>query len=235
MFAGTLPAARLAVSAIDPWFLASGRAAGAGVIVLAILIAKRRRLPPRSVVTSLAIASLFVVFGFPLFSTFAMRTVPAAHGGVVLGILPLATAASAAVRAHEWPIFGFWLVGVLGAALVVGFALRHGGSSSLVVGDLLLLASIASSAIGYMVSPAVAEHAGLRGDLVGTGDVVAVGGRWRDRILAGVPRFCVGDFVDGVSTHGACQPSPRLFLPGMPASRWAASRGSAGSNSCSRS
>jgi drug/metabolite transporter (DMT)-like permease len=109
-------------------------------------------LPPRSVVTSLAIAALFVVFGFPLFSTFAMRTVPAAHGGVVLGILPLATAASAAVLAHERASLGFRLVGALGAALVVGFAFRHGGSSSLAVGDLLLLASIATSALGYTLS-----------------------------------------------------------------------------------
>jgi drug/metabolite transporter (DMT)-like permease len=147
-----LPAARLAVSTVDPWFLTFGRAVVAGAVALAILIATRRRLPPRSVVTSLAIAALFVVFGFPLFSTFAMRTVPAAHGGVVLGILPLATAASAAVLAHERASLGFRLVGALGAALVVGFAFRHGGSSSLAVGDLLLLASIASSALGYTLS-----------------------------------------------------------------------------------
>jgi drug/metabolite transporter (DMT)-like permease len=114
MFAGTLPAARLAVSTVDPWFLTFGRAVVAGAIALAILVATRRRLPPRSVVTSLAIAALFVVFGFPLFSTFAMRTVPAAHGGVVLGILPLATAASAAVLAHERASLGFRLVGALG-------------------------------------------------------------------------------------------------------------------------
>jgi drug/metabolite transporter (DMT)-like permease len=42
--------------------------------------------------------------------------VPAAHGGVVLGILPLATAAAAAVFAHERPSLGFWLAsaGVVG-------------------------------------------------------------------------------------------------------------------------
>ena len=39
----------------------------------------------------------------------AMAHVPASHGGVVLGIIPLATVAAAALVTHERPSLGFWL------------------------------------------------------------------------------------------------------------------------------
>jgi len=148
-FAGTLPAARLAVATIDPWFLTFGRAALAGLVALVILAVARRPLPPQRTWASFAVGAAGVVYGFPLFSALALVSVPAAHGGVVLGILPLATAACAAILAHERPSMGFWLASAAGAALVVCFAFRNGGASSLVGGDLLLIGSIGSSAIGY--------------------------------------------------------------------------------------
>ena len=60
----------------------------------------------------------------------AMVSVPAAHGGVVLGILPLATAAAAALIAHERPSVGFWLASLAGAALVLIFVLRQSGAQT---------------------------------------------------------------------------------------------------------
>jgi hypothetical protein len=50
-------------------------------------------------------------------------SVPAAQGGVVLGVVPLATAAAAANVAHEWPSIGFWLTSLMGAAISVPFVL----------------------------------------------------------------------------------------------------------------
>jgi drug/metabolite transporter (DMT)-like permease len=151
MFSGTVPAVRLAVAAINPWFLTFGRAGLAGLIALAILIVLRRPVPPRGTFLDTAAAGLGVVYGFPLCTALAMETVPAAHGGVVLGILPLATAATAAVLAHERPSAGFWLASAAGGALVVAFALRHGGGA-LAGGDLLLIGAIASSAVGYTLA-----------------------------------------------------------------------------------
>ena len=48
-----------------------------------------------------------------------MQTVPAGHGGVVQGILPLATVVAASIFAHERPSRGFWLASVAGA---IGYA-----------------------------------------------------------------------------------------------------------------
>jgi drug/metabolite transporter (DMT)-like permease len=81
----------------------------------------------------------------------AVQTVDASHGGVVLGILPIATALVAVVITHERPKPLFWIASLLGAALVVAFAMRQGGGT-LSTGDLLLFASVAVSAIGYAYS-----------------------------------------------------------------------------------
>ena len=77
---------------------------------------------------------------------------PAAHGGVVLGVLPLATAAAAALIAHERPSAGFWLASIAGAALVLIFVLRQSGAKTARLGDLYLLGTVVAGAFGYTLS-----------------------------------------------------------------------------------
>ena len=156
LFAGTLPATRLALLGFDPLFLTVARAALAGLVGLIVLIARRRRVPSRSLWLEIFGAALCTVIGFPLFAALAMMTVPAAHGGVVLGILPLVTAAAATVFAHERPSPGFWLASVLGALIVVTFMLRRNGGMTFSAGDLFLLASF--PARSDTLFPAVSRH-----------------------------------------------------------------------------
>ena len=151
IFGGTLPGTRLAVSAIDPVALTALRAAIAGVCSLALLIALRRPLPPRALWPQLVIAMICVVILFPLFMALGMQTVDASHGGVVLGVLPIATALAAVAITHERPRPLFWIASLAGAALVIAFALRQGGGA-MSSGDLLLFAAVAVSAIGYAFS-----------------------------------------------------------------------------------
>jgi len=82
----------------------------------------------------------------------AMVSVPAAHGGVVLGIVPLATAAAAALIAHERPSAGFWLASLAGAAIVVVFVLRQSEARTIAIGDLFLLGTVVAGAFGYTLS-----------------------------------------------------------------------------------
>jgi drug/metabolite transporter (DMT)-like permease len=151
IFGGTLPATRIAVSAIDPMALTALRTAIAGLCSLALLIVLRRPLPPRALWPQLAIAMLCVSVLFPFLMALAVQTVDASHGGVVLGILPIATALVAVAITHERPRPLFWIASVAGASLVVAFALRQGGGA-LSTGDLLLFAAVAVSAIGYAFS-----------------------------------------------------------------------------------
>jgi drug/metabolite transporter (DMT)-like permease len=151
IFGGTLPATRIAVSAIDPIALTAARTAIAGLCSLVLLIVLRRPPPPRRLWFPLAVAMLCISVMFPLLMALAVQTIDASHGGVVLGILPVATALVAVLITHERPKPLFWIASMVGAALVVAFALRQGGGA-LSSGDLLLLAAVAVSAIGYAFS-----------------------------------------------------------------------------------
>jgi len=151
IFGGTLPATRIAVSQIDPIALTALRTAIAGLCSLVLLVVLRRPLPPRALWPQLALTMLCVAILFPLLMSLGMQTVDASHGGVVLGILPIATALVAVAITHERPRPLFWIASVAGAALVIAFSLRQGGGA-FSTGDLLLFAAVAVSAIGYAFS-----------------------------------------------------------------------------------
>jgi drug/metabolite transporter (DMT)-like permease len=157
IFAGTLPFTRLAVEAMSPAFISAGRAALSGILAGATLLALRRRRPDRADLLQFALGGLCLVAGFPLFTALAMQTVLASHGGVVLGILPLATALISALIAGERPGPTFWIAAVVGAALVVGFAIHEGGGG-FEVGDLYLVGAVLSSSLGYVVSARMAQR-----------------------------------------------------------------------------
>lgn len=152
LFAGTLPATRLAVAALDPFFLTAARTTIAGTTGLAILLLLRRPLPPPALWSRIVVAALCSVVAFPVLMALAMTTVPAAHGGVVLGIIPLATTAAARLVAGERPSLGFWLVSLAGAAIVIVFVLSQSASWTIAPGDLFLLGTVAAAAFAYSLS-----------------------------------------------------------------------------------
>lgn len=158
-FSLTLPATRVAVAELDPVFVGLGRSVVAAVIALFILLFARPRLPTRAQWRGLIIVALGVVVGFPLLTAWAMQRVPASHGAILLGLLPLATAAAAALRAKERPSRGFWIVGIVGSALVVIFALISGAGKP-TFSDLALLAAVLAAALGYAEGGRLAQTLG---------------------------------------------------------------------------
>src|SRR6185295_5145991 len=77
LFAGTLPATRLAVRGLDPLFLTAARATLAGSAALIVLVATQRRPLPRKLWPEMAAAAFCTVLGFPLLAALGMMTVPA--------------------------------------------------------------------------------------------------------------------------------------------------------------
>ncbi len=148
IFAGSLPATRVAVADFDPVFLTLARAAIAGLLGLALLLLFREKRPLRADLLPLLVVSLCVVIGFPLLTALALRHVTAAHSIVFIGLLPLATALFGVLRGGEQPRPAFWLLSGLGSALVVGFALTQGFAAA-PAGDLLMLAAIVICGLGY--------------------------------------------------------------------------------------
>ncbi len=171
IFALTLPMSRLAVGTpeapqMSGIFLASGRAVIAAVLSAIFLLASRAPWPRRADWLPLGVVALGVVFGFPLFTSIAMRYVEAVHASVIVGVLPLATALVGAWLHRQRPSGGFWLCAGLGTALVVCFAVLRSGQAGLQLApaDLLLLAGMACAAVGYGFGARLSQH--MRPDYV---------------------------------------------------------------------
>ncbi len=165
IFALTLPMTRLAVGTaqapqMSGVFIAMGRAVVAAALSALLLLATRAPLPSRSDWWPLAITSAGVVFGFPLFTSIAMRHVEAVHASVIVGVLPLATAAVGAWLHRQRPSSGFWACAALGSALVVAFAIIRSGDSGQAIqpADAMLLAAMACAAVGYGYGARLSQH-----------------------------------------------------------------------------
>ncbi len=149
IFAGSLPATRLAVAGFSPTFLTCARATIAGVLGLALLIGFRERRPARADLRAFFLVALGVVVGYPLLSALALQHISSARSIVVLGLLPLATAVFGVMRGAARPRPAFWLFSGMGSACIAGFAARGGGGLASWKGDGLMLAAIALCAVGY--------------------------------------------------------------------------------------
>jgi len=143
-----------------------GRAAVAGLLSAALLLARRAPLPQRADWLPLAVTAGGVVIGFPLLTSLAMRQVQAVHASVIVGLLPLATAAVAALLHRQRPSGGFWLCATAGTALVVAFAVLRSGTAGLALhpADLLLMAAMLCAAVGYAFGARLSQR--MRADAV---------------------------------------------------------------------
>jgi drug/metabolite transporter (DMT)-like permease len=159
VFSGSTPATRAAVAGLDPFFLTAARAAIAGLLSGALMLALRSPLPKRGEAARLAIVAGGVVIGFPLLSAMAMQHITASRALVFQGLLPLGTALFGVLRGGERPAPLFWLFALLGAAVIAGFALARGAGSS-PMGDLLILAAVVICSLGYAEGGALSRQMG---------------------------------------------------------------------------
>jgi drug/metabolite transporter (DMT)-like permease len=150
LFGASPPATRAAVEALDPYFVTAARGAAAGLLALGVLAVLRRPVPWRDLPV-LVLISLCLVVGFPGMMALALTTLTSAHGGVILGLLPIATAIAAVFVAGERPSLFFWAMSLLGAVLVVAFSLPHGGIVPSPA-DLLLIVAVAICGTGYALA-----------------------------------------------------------------------------------
>lgn len=149
IFSLTLPVSKIAVLSFNPYFIAFGRAALAGLVALAYLFLKKEAAPTKTDFVKFVVIALGVVFGFPILTTVAMTHGSSSHGAVILGMMPLVTTVIGVLRFKERPSLGFWLVSLLGAALVVLYALLKSSGSFTYIDGLLVLGGI-SACIGYV-------------------------------------------------------------------------------------
>jgi drug/metabolite transporter (DMT)-like permease len=165
VFSVTLPMTRLAVGTPDApqlsgVFVAMGRAVVAAGLSASLLLLTRAPWPARGDWLPLVMTASGIVFGFPLLTSIAMRHVEAMHASVMVGVLPLATAAVGAWLHRQRPSVGFWLCAAFGSVLVVLFAVLRSASTGLTIrfADVLLLAAMGCAAVGYCYGGKLAHH-----------------------------------------------------------------------------
>ncbi|MDV6333101.1 DMT family transporter [Asticcacaulis sp. 201] len=147
-FSGSLPATKVAVQAMSPYFLTGARAVIAAGLAAGCLWVFRAARPAARDIRSLIWVALGVVVGFPLLSAMALQHINSVHSIVFTGLLPISTAVCASLLGEKHPPRLFWLFSGLGGACIVIYALTQGFSVS-PIGDLLMLAAIAVCGFGY--------------------------------------------------------------------------------------
>ncbi len=159
-FSVSLPATRLAIAGgLSASFVGIGRAVVSGLLALATLVLIRQRWPAARLLPRLAVVAFCIVLGFPLLTALALARVPAAHGIVVTGLLPAATAVAAVLRAGERPSLRFWLAALAGVVCVLAFAAVQ-GAGRFEPADTLLLAAVLLCGLGYAEGGALARELG---------------------------------------------------------------------------
>jgi drug/metabolite transporter (DMT)-like permease len=159
IFSLTLPATRFAVESFDPAWLAIARAVLAALLGAVVLVVTKQKRPQPHHLKSIVAISAGVVFGFPFFTSVAMKTVDASHGAVVVGLLPMATAIVSAKVNHERLSRTFWVCAMLGASIVLGYAVSQ-GKGALGWGDACLLLAVAFAAVGYAYGGKLSQELG---------------------------------------------------------------------------
>jgi len=158
-FSFTLPFTRIAAPELGGLFVGIGRALLAASIAIAILLLRRERWPERRLWRPIALVALGTIFGFGPLVSIAMEYLPAAHGIVVVGLLPAATAIMAVLRAGERPGPAFWLACAAGVIAVLVFAIVQGAGRPRPE-DALLLAAVFLAALGYAEGARTAREIG---------------------------------------------------------------------------
>ncbi len=158
IFGATLPMTHVALTGMSPWFITFARAVIATTAAIPFILFGRHRIGAGDSAEVFA-AGLLLVIGFPGFAALAMQTVPASHGGVILGLLPLMTAFFAALIGGERPGPAFWGLSILGAGLVVAFSLLRSDLKPS-MGDFWLLAAGLSASFGYVLMARLSRRMG---------------------------------------------------------------------------
>jgi len=163
---GATPAAtQLAVDGIDPITAGVLRTVLAAMIAVPLAVYFGMPLPTGARQWCLLIVSSTGVFiGFPLLFSLGIKQTSVSHASLINAGIPIFTGLFGAVAEKRLPspIWGLGVaVAFVGVGLLIGFRDETGGDATL-VGDLLCLASSASSGLGYVTGTRLGLSIGSR-------------------------------------------------------------------------
>lgn len=128
-FGFTFIAVTLGSESFDPITMSIGRVVPAGILaVIALKLMKQPLLPPREAYPLILGSSIGIIIGFPLLSTLALQSIPAADAGVIGAVTPMVTGIVAVFIGHKRPKPMFWAAAALGAVSAMSLAYFKGGT-----------------------------------------------------------------------------------------------------------
>ena len=156
-FSFSFPGTVWALDGFGPWSAIGVRGVLAAVIAGVALLVTRAPLPARADWPALAVVAGGCAIGFPLLTTLALQTSSTANSAIVIGALPMATAAVSAVLTRRRPSKVFWAAALTGGATVIAFTLSqsHGKPT---VADLYLFCALVVCAAGYAFGGRLSAH-----------------------------------------------------------------------------
>jgi drug/metabolite transporter (DMT)-like permease len=152
--------ARLALRGFDPGLIALARGAGAGLVAVVCVLAGKYSLPRPVQIVRLCLAATGIVFVFPIFTTIALRTVPASHAATIAAILPLLTALFGVLRRRERAPIAFWVITGCGTLVGAWFLISRSNGLQLQQADLLIVVACVACAYGYAEGGLLAHEMG---------------------------------------------------------------------------
>ena len=164
LWGATPIATKLAVAGLDPLAVGLLRTLLAGLLALPVILVARLALPRgRSGLGLLAVSAAGGFVLFPVLFSLGLGLTSAAHGALILAILPVLTGLIAAAVERAWPGLRWWAGAGLAAAgtiLLVGQRFGFAGEGVSLQGDLLVLASALAASSGYVAGARAARGAG---------------------------------------------------------------------------
>ncbi|MEY4981313.1 MAG: hypothetical protein RL174_651 [Actinomycetota bacterium] len=153
-FGATFIAVTLGSQSFSPMVMSFGRVIpGAIGAIIALKIMGKPLLPPREAFPAILGVTLGIVLGFPLLSTLALQTVPAADAGVISALTPMITATISVFIGYKKPRPLFWMAAGIGALAAAALAYLRGGSEfggGAFWGYILLVAAMLAGSIGHI-------------------------------------------------------------------------------------
>jgi drug/metabolite transporter (DMT)-like permease len=158
LFSFSVPLTKLAVAGFDPFLTATGRAALAGALAVALLVWRRVPPPPRDQLRPLFVTMLGAVFGWPILLALALQRTTSAHAAVIAAFMPVTTALIAVLRTRERVSWQFWVAAGAGTMALLAFALSRGGAEGGdLVADALVAGAVVSSSWCYVEGASVTK------------------------------------------------------------------------------
>lgn len=162
VWGGTPMFSKIAAAQIDPLLVGVLRTVLAGCLALPLAIAMRQPLPADARGRRMLAFSGFAAFvAFPLLFTVGQHSTSAMHGALILATLPVFTSLFGTILERR-RVSATWIAGcaiaLAGEAVVIVWRTVGVASASSLSGDLVILASSAVCALGYVAGARLTQR-----------------------------------------------------------------------------